>query len=203
MEKKYFQLAGFLAVADTQWTPQAGVSVVEVAASFKAVVRVQMLITVLQQQSMSTAPRWKEQQAHTRYLNNGGALLDNTVEGYPNGSYGRGAPGNAGGGGNDGNPGANDQNSGGSGALMAVQVAVAEIPGLNLAVGGETVPFSLKQCCTCCNGWWRSEVIPMMVQEVLLRVFTSVARPEAASWSLLRKVLERQGYNQCGQGQCQ
>ncbi len=35
------------------------------------------------------------------------------VEGYPNGSYARGAPGNAGGGGTDGNPPANNENSGG------------------------------------------------------------------------------------------
>ena len=37
------------------------------------------------------------------------------VEGYPNGSYSRGAPGNAGGGATDANPAANDQNSGGGG----------------------------------------------------------------------------------------
>jgi uncharacterized repeat protein (TIGR01451 family) len=37
------------------------------------------------------------------------------VEGYPNGSTARGAPGNAGGGGTEGNPAANDQNSGGGG----------------------------------------------------------------------------------------
>src|SRR5262249_9398050 len=43
------------------------------------------------------------------------AVIDNTVEGYPNGSMARGAPGNAGGGGTDGNPTANDQNSGGGG----------------------------------------------------------------------------------------
>jgi uncharacterized repeat protein (TIGR01451 family) len=43
-------------------------------------------------------------------------VLDNGVEGYPGGSYGRGAPGNAGGGSTDGNPtGNNDQNSGGGG----------------------------------------------------------------------------------------
>jgi uncharacterized repeat protein (TIGR01451 family) len=36
-------------------------------------------------------------------------------EGYPQGSYARGAPGNAGGGGTDGNPSANDQNTGGGG----------------------------------------------------------------------------------------
>ena len=50
-----------------------------------------------------------------RYLNNAGVQLDNGVEGYPLGSYGRGAPGNAGGGGTDGNPTSNDQNSGGGG----------------------------------------------------------------------------------------
>lgn len=43
------------------------------------------------------------------------SVTDTGVEGYPNGSTGRGAPGNAGGGGTDGNPAANDQNSGGGG----------------------------------------------------------------------------------------
>ncbi|PZO44534.1 MAG: hypothetical protein DCF19_01955 [Pseudanabaena frigida] len=45
------------------------------------------------------------------------ALIDNGIlnEGYPNGSYGRGSPGNAGGGSTDGNPPNNDQNSGGGG----------------------------------------------------------------------------------------
>lgn len=38
---------------------------------------------------------------------------DTTVEGFPNGSYARGAPGNGGGGGTDGNPPANNYNSGG------------------------------------------------------------------------------------------
>lgn len=41
--------------------------------------------------------------------------IDTGVEGYPSGSYARGAPGNAGGGGNDGNPSSNDENSGGGG----------------------------------------------------------------------------------------
>ena len=51
-----------------------------------------------------------------RYPNTGGVVLfDNLVEGYPGGSYARGAPGNAGGGGTDGDPSANDQNSGGGG----------------------------------------------------------------------------------------
>src|SRR5690606_14994630 len=52
-----------------------------------------------------------------RYVAN---QLTNTLvnlgnEGYPNGSHGMGAPGNAGGGGTDGNPNSNDQNSGGGG----------------------------------------------------------------------------------------
>ncbi len=50
-----------------------------------------------------------------RYLNNNGVLLDNIVEGYPGGSYARGAPGNAGGGATDSDPTSNDQNSGGAG----------------------------------------------------------------------------------------
>ncbi|WP_206069810.1 DUF11 domain-containing protein [Nodosilinea sp. P-1105] len=43
------------------------------------------------------------------------SVIDNGVEGYPNGSYARGAPGNAGGGSTDGRPSNNDQNSGGGG----------------------------------------------------------------------------------------
>ncbi|RAK62654.1 GLEYA domain-containing protein [Hymenobacter edaphi] len=54
-----------------------------------------------------------------RYVNNGGSLLDTGVEGYPGGSYGRGAPGNAGGGGTDGRPTANDENTGGGGGANA------------------------------------------------------------------------------------
>ncbi|GAA4038014.1 hypothetical protein GCM10022281_18380 [Sphingomonas rosea] len=50
-----------------------------------------------------------------RFLNDNGALLDTGVEGYANGSYGRGAPATGGGGGTDGNPAANDQNTGGGG----------------------------------------------------------------------------------------
>ncbi len=51
------------------------------------------------------------------YLNDSDvALYSTNVEGYPNGSYGKGAPGNAGGGGTDGNPATNnDQNTGGGG----------------------------------------------------------------------------------------
>jgi len=44
-----------------------------------------------------------------------GVVTDLTNEGYPNGSFGRGAPGTAGGGGSDGSVVANEQNSGGGG----------------------------------------------------------------------------------------
>lgn len=44
-----------------------------------------------------------------------GTIIDTGVEGYPNGSMARGAPGNAGGGGTDGRPSANDENTGGGG----------------------------------------------------------------------------------------
>jgi uncharacterized repeat protein (TIGR01451 family) len=50
-----------------------------------------------------------------RYVYDGLVNVDTGVEGYPNGSTARGAPGNAGGGGTDGNPSVNDQNSGGGG----------------------------------------------------------------------------------------
>jgi len=52
-----------------------------------------------------------------KYLNNNNAFLDvSAFEGYPNGSYGMGAPANAGGGGTDGNPASNnDENTGGGG----------------------------------------------------------------------------------------
>ncbi|HEX5840188.1 MAG TPA: isopeptide-forming domain-containing fimbrial protein, partial [Anaerolineales bacterium] len=47
----------------------------------------------------------------------GSAIIDLGAgqEGYPNGSFARGAPGNAGGGGTDGNPADNDENTGGGG----------------------------------------------------------------------------------------
>src|SRR5205807_6951677 len=44
-----------------------------------------------------------------------GATANNLVDGYPNGSTARGAPGTAGGGGTDPNPTVNDQNTGGGG----------------------------------------------------------------------------------------
>ncbi len=50
-----------------------------------------------------------------RYMNFNFTLVDNVVEGYPGGSFAKGAPGNAGGGSTDSNPPANDQNAGGGG----------------------------------------------------------------------------------------
>jgi hypothetical protein len=47
--------------------------------------------------------------------NNFGSLVDNGIEGYPNGSFAMGAPGNAGGGGTDYWPFFNNDNSGGGG----------------------------------------------------------------------------------------
>lgn len=44
-----------------------------------------------------------------------GTVLDYGTDGYPSGSFARGAPANAGGGGNDGRPSNNDQNAGGGG----------------------------------------------------------------------------------------
>jgi len=78
----------------------------------------------------SNAPKGEGIAGTPRYLfvpsvvgaatNGAGAVYDNGVEGYPNGSLARGAPGNAGGGGTDGDPqtanaGGNDQNTGGGG----------------------------------------------------------------------------------------
>ncbi len=63
-----------------------------------------------------------------RYINNGGALVDTRTagllpaaltDGYPDGDFGRGAPGNAGGGGTDGSTGSNSENSGGGGGSNA------------------------------------------------------------------------------------
>src|ERR1700722_19869935 len=49
------------------------------------------------------------------WLESGVTFLNTSVEGYPNGSMAKGAPGNAGGGGTDADPTANDQNAGGAG----------------------------------------------------------------------------------------
>ncbi|MEL5994711.1 T9SS type A sorting domain-containing protein [Hymenobacter segetis] len=78
-----------------------------------------------------------------RYVNTGTDLLDTGFDGYPNGSAGRGAPGNAGGGGTDANPGptgsGNTQNSGGGGGANASRGGRGgNAAGSNAAVGGET-----------------------------------------------------------------
>jgi len=65
-------------------------------------------------EGIAGTPRWMFIPT-TPGSNSAGANLDTGVEGYPNGSHARGAPGNAGGGGSDGNPVANDQNTGGGG----------------------------------------------------------------------------------------
>ncbi|BBC26411.1 beta strand repeat-containing protein [Pseudanabaena sp. ABRG5-3] len=59
-----------------------------------------------------------------RYTRNGGfppvtGVTDNSVEGYPQGSFSRGAPANAGGGGTDPNKGKNSANTGGGGGANA------------------------------------------------------------------------------------
>ncbi|MBO3272399.1 DUF11 domain-containing protein [Hymenobacter defluvii] len=73
-----------------------------------------------------------------RYVNNGSTSLDTGVEGYPNGSAGRGAPGNAGGGGTDANPTANNQNSGGGGGGNGARGGRGgNAATVNTAVGGE------------------------------------------------------------------
>ncbi|MDP2810856.1 MAG: hypothetical protein Q8O34_11975 [Rhodocyclaceae bacterium] len=54
-----------------------------------------------------------------RYAYDGSARVNTGVEGYPNGSTGRGAPANAGGGGTDDDPVNNDENTGGGGGANA------------------------------------------------------------------------------------
>ncbi|GAB3852060.1 hypothetical protein GCM10028822_19360 [Hymenobacter terrigena] len=78
-----------------------------------------------------------------RYVNTGTSLLDTGTDGYPNGSAGRGAPGNAGGGGTDGSPtpagSGNTQNSGGGGGGNGSRGGRGgNAASSNAAVGGET-----------------------------------------------------------------
>jgi uncharacterized repeat protein (TIGR01451 family) len=78
-----------------------------------------------------------------RYVNTGTALLDTGIDGYPNGSAGRGAPGNAGGGGTDGSPTpagtGNNMNSGGGGGGNGSRGGRGgNAWSSNAAVGGET-----------------------------------------------------------------
>jgi hypothetical protein len=72
-----------------------------------------------------------------RFVNNGGTLVDNTLEGYANGAEARGAPGNGAGGGTDGNPRTNNQNSGGGGGGNGgIGGGGGNSWSTNLAVGG-------------------------------------------------------------------
>ncbi|HVR40738.1 MAG TPA: C25 family cysteine peptidase, partial [Thermoanaerobaculia bacterium] len=59
-------------------------------------------------EGIAGTPRYMYDAASNTITNTG-------AQGYPNGDYARGAPGNAGGGGSDGDPAANDENSGGGG----------------------------------------------------------------------------------------
>ncbi len=71
-----------------------------------------------------------------RYVYDGTSLVDTAVEGYPNGSYARGAPGNAGGGGNDGATNNGDNSGGGGGANAGNGGNGGNTWDSNLAVGG-------------------------------------------------------------------
>ena len=64
------------------------------------------------------------------------------VEGLPNGSFARGAPGNAGGGGTDGDPTNNDYNSGGVSALVTQNCSW--VPTARVPVGGVRVSGTLQ-----------------------------------------------------------
>ena len=75
-----------------------------------------------------------------RFIFYAGSLVDNgsSAEGYPNGSYAAGAPGNAGGGATDGNPTSNDQNAGGGGgANGGIGGKGGNSWSSNLSTGGE------------------------------------------------------------------
>jgi uncharacterized repeat protein (TIGR01451 family) len=80
-----------------------------------------------------------------RYVNTGAALFDTGLDGYPNGSAGRGAPGNAGGGGTDANPTTNTNNSGGGGGGNGSRGGRGgNAWSSGAAVGGESgAPFSM------------------------------------------------------------
>ena len=75
-------------------------------------------------------------------------LITNAAEGYPNGSYGRGAPGNAGGGGTDGDPAANTENSGGGGGGNGGTGGVGgygwNLPGVGQGFGGVAYPANIS-----------------------------------------------------------
>jgi uncharacterized repeat protein (TIGR01451 family) len=84
-----------------------------------------------------------------RWVESGVTFLNTNIEGYPNGSMAKGAPGNAGGGGTDANPSANDQNAGGAGgANGGVGGTGGNAWNANLSsggLGGAAFPASLGQ----------------------------------------------------------
>ncbi len=85
-----------------------------------------------------------------RWINNSNTLLDTGTDGYPNGSFARGAPGNAGGGGTDGSVTSNQNNSGGGGGgaySTGGMGGYGWTPGtppmyMTGGYGGESVPMS-------------------------------------------------------------
>jgi len=85
-------------------------------------------------EGIAGSPRWIN---NVITYNSAPVLLDTALEGYQNGSFARGAPGNAGGGGTDGNRAANDENTGGGGGS---NYGAGSVGGnswnSNLAVGG-------------------------------------------------------------------
>jgi hypothetical protein len=84
-----------------------------------------------------------------RFVINNGAVLDNTVEGYPNGSRARGAPGTAGGGGTDPDAAANDQNSGGGGGGNGGAGGVGGLSWFTLLVRGGLGGAAFAQSSAC------------------------------------------------------
>jgi uncharacterized repeat protein (TIGR01451 family) len=72
-------------------------------------------------EGIAGTPRYVLEYFNPNALDGGGnptgllTVTDTGIEGYPNGSYARGAPGNAGGGSTDGRPSNNDENTGGGG----------------------------------------------------------------------------------------
>src|SRR5262249_19273669 len=68
-------------------------------------------------EGIAGTPEWIYNQADATDANFTGTVVNTSQpsDGYPGGSMGRGAPGNAGGGGTDPNPAANNENTGGGG----------------------------------------------------------------------------------------
>ena len=85
------------------------------------------------------------------WVESGATFLNTNVEGYPNGSMAKGAPGNAGGGGTDANPTSNDQNAGGAGGGNGgVGGTGGNAWNANLSsggLGGARLPSELKPGC--------------------------------------------------------